>query len=93
MPAILTAVSPPLVKRGGRTLVDVRGTGLRAGLQPSLTKGKGSADGVRVLSQRFVNPTLVQIFFEVDAAAPTGTYTLSLADATGGSNAVRLEIK
>jgi eukaryotic-like serine/threonine-protein kinase len=91
--AILTAVSPPLVKRGGRTLVDVRGTGLRASLQPSVTKGKGSADGIRVINQRFVNATLMQIFFEVDAAAATGTYTIILADATGASNAVRLEIK
>jgi serine/threonine protein kinase len=93
VPLVLTAVSPPTLKLGGRTLVDVRGTGLRAGLSPDLLKGKTPADGIRVLSQRYVNPTLIQVFFEVDAGAPTGSYTLSLGDAAGVSNAVRFEVK
>jgi tRNA A-37 threonylcarbamoyl transferase component Bud32 len=92
-PLVLTAVSPPILKRGVRTLVDVRGTGMRGGLQPTLLRGKGSADGLKIVSQRFVNPTLIQIFFEVDGAAPTGSYVLSLGDARGASNSVRFEIK
>jgi hypothetical protein len=92
-PPVLTAVSPPTLKRGGRTLVDVRGTSLRAGLLPALLKGRSAAEGIRVLSQRFVNPTLVQIFFEVDADAPTGSYTMSLGDAASTSNPIRLEVK
>lgn len=93
VPLVLTAVSPPTLKRGGRTLVDLRGTGLRSGLLPGLLKGRAPADGIRVLSQRFVNPTLIQVFFEVDAAASTGSYTLSLGDAAGESNEVRFEVK
>jgi eukaryotic-like serine/threonine-protein kinase len=93
VPLVLTALSPPTLKRGGRTLVDVRGTGLRADLLPALLKGRTPADGIRVLSQRFANPTLIQVFFEVDAGASTGSYTLSLGDAAGESNAVRFEVK
>ncbi len=93
VPLVLTAVSPPTLRRGGRTLVDVRGTGLRADLVPALLKGRTPADGIRVLSQRFANPTLIQVFFEVDAGASTGSYTLSLGDAAGESNAVRFEVK
>jgi serine/threonine protein kinase len=93
VPLVLTAVSPPTLKRGGRTLVDLRGTGLRSGLLPGLLKGRAPAEGIRVLSQRFVNPTLIQVFFEVDADAATGSYTLSLGDGAGESNGVRFEVR
>jgi hypothetical protein len=92
-PLVLTAVSPPMLKRGARTLVDVRGTGMRGGLQPTLLRGRTPAEGLRIISQRFVNPTLIQIFFEVDGAAPTGNYTISLGDQRGGSNSVRFDVK
>lgn len=92
-PLVLTAVSPPILRRGARTLVDVRGTGMRSGLQPTLLRGRTPAEGLRIVSQRFANPTLIQIFFEVEGAAPTGSYTLSLGDERGVSNSVRFEVK
>jgi eukaryotic-like serine/threonine-protein kinase len=92
-PLVLTAVSPPMMRRGARTLVDVRGTGLRGGMQPTLLRGRAPAEGLRIVSQRFVNTTLIQIFFEADGAAPTGTYTLSLGDERGASNSVRFDVK
>jgi serine/threonine protein kinase len=91
-PAALTAVSPPTVRRGARTLIDVRGTGLRAGMQASLVKGRGPAEGLVVVNQRFVNATLIQVFLEVESGASPGTYSLALADGQGSTNAARFEV-
>jgi serine/threonine protein kinase len=91
-PAVLTAVSPPSLRRGARTLVDVRGTGLRSSMQASLAKGRAPADALRVVNQRFVNSTLIQVFVEVDAGAPPGAYALSLADGQGATNGARFEV-
>jgi hypothetical protein len=92
-PAVLTAVSPPALKRGNRTLVDIRGTGLRVDMQAMLTKGRGSADGLSVVGRRYVNATLIEIFVEVEPGAATGTYALALGDGEGTTNTVRFEVK
>jgi hypothetical protein len=91
-PAVLTAVSPPTLRRGARTLVDVRGTGLRPGMQASLVKGRAAAEGLVVVNQRFVNATLIQVFLEVQSGAPPGAYSVSLADGQGSTNPARFEV-
>jgi hypothetical protein len=89
---VLRAVSPPSLRRGQRTLVDVRGQNLYAGQGAALLRNGRPAEGVRVLQQRFVNPTLVQVFIEVDAQATPGAYSLLLSDGQNVTNAVRFDV-
>jgi serine/threonine protein kinase len=92
-PAVLTAVSPPVLKRGARTLVDVRGTGLRNNMQVTLFKGRAFADGLRIVGRRYVNPTLIQVFIETEPGLASGTYALTLGDDQGSTNNLRFEVK
>jgi serine/threonine-protein kinase len=92
-PAVLTAVSPPILKRGNRTLLDIRGTGLRVDMQAMLSRGRAAAEGLSVVGRRYVNATLIEIFVEVEPGAPPGTYTLSMGDGEGTTNGVRFEVK
>jgi hypothetical protein len=61
-------------------------------MQASLARGRAPADALRVVNQRFVNTTLIQVFVEVDAGAPAGAYALSLADGQGTTNGARFEV-
>jgi len=91
-PALLRAISPPSLRRGQRTLVDVRGQNLYAGQGAALLRNGRPAEAARVLQQRFVNPTLVQVFIEVDAQATPGPYSLLLSDGQNVTNAVRFDV-
>lgn len=91
-PATLGAVSPPTLRRGQRTLVDVRGQNLYAGQGAALLRNGRPAEGVRVVGQRFVNATLVQVFVEVDAQAAPGPYSVLLSDGQNVTNAVRFDV-
>lgn len=91
-PAQIGAVSPPSLRRGQKTLVDVHGQGLYAGLGAALLRGGRPAEGLRVLQQRFVNANLVQVFIEVDASAAAGAYAVVLSDGQNVTNAVRVDV-
>ncbi|HET7291369.1 MAG TPA: protein kinase [Vicinamibacteria bacterium] len=91
-PALLTAVSPPTLRRGLRTLVDVRGQGLYPGLGAALLRGGRPAEGVHARQQRFVSAGLVQVFVEVDADAAAGAYGLLLSDGQNVTNVVRFDV-
>jgi hypothetical protein len=93
-PAVLRALSPPTLRRGAKQLVDVRGTGLTASHNPTLSKGKAAAPGLTVTGLRYVNESLVQVFIEVAADAPAGAYAIILTDGQGEStNPLRFDVK
>ncbi len=91
-PILVRTVSPPSLRRGQRTLVDVRGQNLYSGLAALLLRGGRAAEGIRVVQQRFVNPTLLQVFIEVDAEAAPGSYAVLLSDGQTVTNAVRFDV-
>jgi hypothetical protein len=93
-PAVVTALVPARLRRGATVLVDVRGSDLRADLQPRiLFKGREAAAGVQPVGQRLVDPTWLKVMLKIDAQAREGSYTLSLGDARGNvSNARTFEI-
>ena len=80
---MLTAVSPLLVKRGVTTILDVRGTGLRADQRATVLKIKEAPNGISVVRQKFVNDGLVQVIVKLDETAAPGAYGLAMADGTG----------
>ncbi len=89
-PAVITALVPAKLRKGATVLVDVRGSGLRPGLQPRLAfRGREPAQGVQVVGQRFVNPTLLTLLIKIDDQAREGNYLVMLTDAQGNASNAR----
>jgi hypothetical protein len=83
------------LKRGGTTILDVRGTNLRADLQLRIVKLKGgaAASGFSIARQRLFNPGLLQILVKLDESAEAGAYVASVVDPQGsGSNGLPITI-
>jgi len=94
-PPTLSAISPLALKRGGTTILDVRGTNLRADLQLRVVKVKGGAhaSGFSIARQRLFNPGLLQILVKLDESAEAGAYVATVVDAQGtGSNGLPITI-
>ena len=83
-PTVLTAVSPLQVKRGVTTILDVRGSGLRADQKAAILKIKEAPNGITVVKQKFVSPSLVQVVVKLDETAAPGAYALAMSDGAGG---------
>lgn len=83
-PTVLTAVSPLQVKRGVTTILDVRGSGLRANQKAAILKIKEAPNGITVVKQKFVNPGLVQVVVKLEESTAPGTYALAMEDGAGG---------
>jgi serine/threonine-protein kinase len=92
-PTVLTAVSPLQVKRGATTILDVRGTGLRADQKATVLKIKEAPNGISVVRQKFVNAGLVQVIVKLEETAAPGSYGLAMADTAGTySNALSFTV-
>ncbi len=92
-PAVITTLSPPNLKRGAKTIVDVRGSGFVAHHQARFMRGRKTADGLKIVGSKFASPDLLQLLIEVDAKAPTGEYMIQVfAPGVGASNVHRFEI-
>jgi hypothetical protein len=83
-PALLTAVSPLSVKRGGTTMLDLRGTGLRAEQQARIIKVKENTDGISIQRQKFMDATLIKVLISLDPNVPPGLYAIALSEPAGG---------
>jgi hypothetical protein len=91
-PTALINVSPPRVKRGGTTLLDVHGTSLRDEHHAVILRAGHSAADVLVTRQKVVDPSLMQVLVTV-AGAAKGAYDVVVIDGQGSrSNAVVLEV-
>jgi hypothetical protein len=84
-PAILTAISPLMLRRGQTTILDIRGTNLKAEMQLRLSKAKGGtpAIGYSIARQRLFNPTLLQVLVKLEENADTGSFVASVVDSHG----------
>jgi hypothetical protein len=83
-PAVLTAVSPLSVRRPGKALLDLRGTGLRPDLHARVLPLKEAPRGITVARQRWVSSSLVTVLLELDDTAAPGAYAIALEDSSGG---------
>jgi hypothetical protein len=92
-PVSLSTVAPTVLKRASTAILDLHGAGLRAEHRAVVFRGRDASAELRVMRQRLVSPTLVQIVIAVDAAAPSGSYTLAVTDSEGHmSNSLRLDV-
>jgi hypothetical protein len=82
-PATLTAVSPLTVRRPGKVLLDVRGTGLRPDHRAKVVPVKEVPRGITIARQKYVNDTLLTVLLELDATVSPGAYALVLENQKG----------
>ena len=82
-PAVLTALSPLSVRRPGRALLDLRGTGLRPDLRARVLPLREVPRGISVARQKWVNANLVTVLLELEETVTPGAYALALEDPSG----------
>jgi hypothetical protein len=81
---VLSALSPLTVRRPGKHLLDLRGTGLRPDLRARVLPLKEVPRGITVARQKWVSANLVQVLLELDEGVTPGAYALVLEDPAGG---------
>jgi len=82
-PASLTAVSPLSVRRGGRVMLDIRGSGLRSDQHVLILPLKEVPRGITVIRQKWTSPSLVTVLLELDAGVTPAAYAIALETASG----------
>ena len=82
-PAVLTALSPLSVRRPGRALLDLRGTGLRSDMRVRVLPLREAPRGISVARQKWVSATLVTVLLELEETVTPGAYALALEDPSG----------
>jgi serine/threonine-protein kinase len=82
-PPALSTLSPLSVKRPGRVLLDIRGTGLRSDLRVSILPLKETPRGISVVRQKWTNANLVSVLLELDNSVAVGAYGIALEDGSG----------
>jgi hypothetical protein len=83
-PVVLTALSPLAIRRPGRVLLDVRGTGLRPDLRARILPLREVPHGITVARQKWVSANLVTVLLELDGSVTPAVYAIDLEDAGGG---------
>jgi hypothetical protein len=81
---VLTALSPLSVRRPGRALLDLRGTGLRPDLQARIVAVREVPRGISVARQKWVNANLMTVLLELEGTVAPGAYAVALEDPSGG---------
>jgi serine/threonine-protein kinase len=92
-PSSLTTLSPLAVKRPGRVLLDLRGTGLRSDQRVRVLPLKEPPRGITVVRQKWTSSSLVSVLLELDATVAPAIYAISLEDASGArTNPLQLTV-
>ena len=82
-PAVLTAVSPLEIRRPGKALLDIRGTGLRPDLRARILPLREVPRGITIARQKWVSAGLVTVLLELDETVTPGAYAVALEDTSG----------
>jgi hypothetical protein len=82
-PPSLATLSPLVAKRGGRVLLDIRGSGLRADQHVQILPLKDPPRGITVIRQKWTNGNLVSVLLELDANVSPTAYAIALESANG----------
>jgi hypothetical protein len=71
------------VRRPGRALLDLRGTGLRSDLRARVLPLREAPRGISVARQKWVSSSLVTVLLEFEESVAPGAYAIALEDASG----------
>ncbi len=90
--AVLATLSPLAVKRPGRVLFDLRGTGLAADLRARLVGVRDAPRGMMIVRQK-CSGTLCNVLLELDDSVKPSAYAILLEDPQGlQSNALTFTV-
>ena len=81
---MLTALSPLKIRRSGKALLDLRGTGLRPDLRARVLPLRDVPRGITVERQKWVSASLVTVLLALDQDVTPGAYAIALEDPAGG---------
>ncbi|MGE5124896.1 MAG: hypothetical protein ACM3PV_01295 [Betaproteobacteria bacterium] len=82
-PVTLTALSPLTARRGGKVLLDLRGTGLYDGVRVRILPLRDAPRGISMVRQKVENDTLLRVLVDLDAQVTPAPYAIVLEDAEG----------
>jgi hypothetical protein len=82
-PAVLTTLSPLSIRRPGRALLDLRGTGLRSNLRARVLPLREAPRGISVARQKWVSDSLVNVLLELEDTVTPGVYAIALEGPNG----------
>ncbi len=81
---VLTSISPTTVRRPGKVMFDLHGTGLRADLVVRIMARREMPRGITISGQRWVSGNLMTILLELDGSVKPAVYALAIEDPAGG---------
>ena len=87
VPAVLNTVSPLEVKRPGKVMLDLRGSGFRPEHRARVLSLKKAPRGITVIGQKLVNESLITVLLELDPKAETGEFAIAVEDSDGTQSA------
>ena len=87
VPAVLNTVSPLEVKRPGKVMLDLRGSGFRPEHRAQVLSLKKAPRGITVIGQKVVNESLITVLIELDPNAETGEFAIAVEDSDGTQSA------
>ncbi len=80
---VLSAVSPLSVRRPGKVVLDLRGSGLRPDLRARILPLKEMPRGITIARQVCKNEGLLQVLLDLDATVAPGVYGIAIEDPSG----------
>jgi hypothetical protein len=81
---VLSTLSPLSIRRPGKVLLDLRGSGFRADLRARVLPLREPPRGISVARQKWVSASLISVLLELDDAVTPAAYALALEDPAGG---------
>jgi len=72
------------VRRPGKVMLDLRGSGLRPDLIVRVVAVKDMPRGIAVARQRWTSGNLITVLVELDETAKPAVYAIAVEDPTGG---------
>ena len=64
-------------------MLDLRGSGFRADLQPRILPLKKAPRGIAVIGKKFVDASLIKVLVELGENAETGEFAIAVEDGVG----------
>jgi hypothetical protein len=83
-PVVLSSVSPTTVRRPGKVMVDLHGSGLRVDLVVRVVAMREMPRGIAVARQKWVSASLMTVLLELDESVKPAAYAIALEDPAGG---------
>jgi hypothetical protein len=82
-PLVLAAVSPLSVRRPGKVLLDLRGSGIHDGVRVRVLPLREAPRGIEIVRLKRESDVLVRVLLDLDAQVAPGAYAIALEDSDG----------